>query len=880
MKISLNNSFGTILLVIFLALSLISFSSNYSYASLKSRSGIVGNDTTSASKLSPYEKLFYKKNVKTSKGFINLHLIGDKIYFELPLNLIGKDLLMSSVVDNVSNMSLSYVGQRTSRPSHVCFTKSDSLIQLNIVPLTRIVDSNDTGIKTAVNKSSLPRVIGSSSILAYNQDSSAVVFDATSFFLSGDKHIGTLNASSYGGFIQRLSTYSKDLSMVKDIEAFDDNVSVINNMTYSLKTYFLGIESQELDYLTIELKTTLSKLPEEEFHYREADYRIGTEVTAFEKFDSKEQGTKKCYFSNRWRIEPEDVEKYLKGELVLPKKPIIVYVDTLFFPSWREAVKKGLLKWNQAFERIGYKDVIQVFDYPSKSVDPKFSPSNISYNCVKYAQIPSRNITRQINIDPRSGEILSASILFFKDSPVTLQRERLYQTAAVEPEVRSYELPDDLMCSAIEMAMTREMGFCLGLSANLASSSWMPVDSLRSPTFTSREGISSSVMDQIKYNYVAQPGDIERGVKLTLDDLGVYDYYAIEWLYKPFFDTVNYSDENKLLRKIIADKSDDPRYYYGKEQNGSAYFDPRSLVEDLGNDKIQAAKYGINTLKYVAENGTEWVNYDFVDESYRELFVDFIFLKLYDYYRSLMVNIGGIEINNKYEGDKSPTYVPVDRATQKATLKYMMEQADDLKWLDNKDLLRLSGMNGSFSDYFANNLITMIFQRIPMVVFSQDKTTPSNAYSLDEMLGDITDFALKNISKGYNPTEAQTATLFLVTQLMLQNSSLPNVIEAKAQNKNAFHLVSEDNPYSYSNLMARCYPDVITDIESERSGFETLVELKYLVNKNMSSIYYNNLKDLRDKLKKYRSRINSETTRSKIDYLILAIDKGIGKENI
>jgi hypothetical protein len=210
----------------------------------------------------------------------------------------------------------------------------------------------------------------------------------------------------------------------------------------------------------------------------------------------------------------------------------------------------------------------------------------------------------------------------------------------------------------------------------------------------------------------------------------------------------------------------------------------------------------------------------------------------------------------------------------------MMEQADDLKWLDNKDLLRLSGMNGSFSDYFANNLITMIFQRIPMVVFSQDKTTPSNAYSLDEMLGDITDFALKNISKGYNPTEAQTATLFLVTQLMLQNPSLPNVIEAKAQNKNAFHLVSEDNPYSYSNLMARCYPDVITDIESERSGFETLVELKYLVNKNMSSIYYNNLKDLRDKLKKYRSRINSETTRSKIDYLILAIDKGIGKENI
>ncbi len=880
MKTSSNNSFKTILLVIFLSVSIISFSNNYSYAFSNGRSKVVVNDTTSKSNLSPYEKLFYKKNVKTSKGLVTLHLIGDKVYFELPLKLIGRDFLMSSIVDNVSNMSLSYIGQRTSKPLQVCFTKSDSLVQLNIVPLPKIVDSNDTGIKTAVNKSSLPRVIGTTPILAYNPDSTALVFDATSFFLSGGKHMGSLDASSYGGFIQKVSTYSKDLSIVKDIEAYDDNIAIINNMTYTFKTYFLGMESEELDYLTVELKTTLSLLPEEKFHYREADYRIGTAVTTFEKFDSKEQGTKKCYFSNRWRVEPLNIEQYLKGEIVSPKKPIIFYVDTLFLPSWREAVKRGLLKWNQAFEKIGLKDVIQVFDYPSKDVNPKFSSSNISYNCVKYAQIPSRNITRQINVDPRSGEILSASILFFKDSPVTLQRERLYQTAAVEPEVRSYELPDDLMCSAIEMAMTREMGFCLGLSANLASSSWMPVDSLRSPAFTSREGISSSVMDQIKYNYVAQPGDIEQGVKLTLNGLGVYDYYVIEWLYRPFFETVNYSDENEFLRKIIADKSGDPRYYYGKEQNGSAYFDPRSLVEDLGNDKIKAAKYGINTLKYIAENGTEWVNHDIVDESYRELFVDFIFLKLYDYYRSLMVNIGGIEINNKYEGDKNPTYVPVNRATQKATLKYMMEQADDLAWLNNKNLLRLSGMNGSFSDYFANNLISLIFQRIPMVVFAQDKTTPSNAYSLNEMLSDIIDFALKNISKGNNPTEAQTAALFLVTQFMLQNSSLPNVIEAKAKNKNAFQLVSEDNQYSYSNLMMRCCPDLITDFENGRSGFETLVELKYLVNKNMSSIYYNNLKDLRDKLKKYRSRINSETTRSKIDYLILAIDKGIGKENI
>ncbi len=63
----------------------------------------------------------------------------------------------------------------------------------------------------------------------------------------------------------------------------------------------------------------------------------------------------------------------------------------------------------------------------------------------------------------------------------------------------------------------------------------MAVDSLRSPTFTQKEGITSSVMDQIKYNYIAQSGDIEKGVKLCADNLGVYDFYAIKWLYKPIF---------------------------------------------------------------------------------------------------------------------------------------------------------------------------------------------------------------------------------------------------------------------------------------------------------------------------------------------------------
>jgi len=840
-------------------------------------------DTTK--KLTPYEKLFNKKkNVKTSVGVITLHNVEGKVYFELPVKLIGKSFLMSSMVDNVSDMSLSYAGQRASRPLHICFTKTDSLVQIRFVSVPRMVDSDDTEIQEAVNKSSLPSVLTSKPIIAYNRDSSAVVFDATSFFVSDSKYISNLNAASFGGFIQKVSSFSKELSALKDVESYEDNVSVISNMTYTFKTYFLGMESGGLEYLTVELRTSLCLLPEEKFRPRYADYRIGTGVTEFEKFDSKEQGSQLNYFANRWRLEPKDVNIFKLGGLSEPKKQIVFYIDTLFVPAWRGAIKSGLLKWNAAFEKIGFKNVIKVNDYPTKSQDPEFSSSNMSYNCVRYAQTPSRGIARHINIDPRTGEILSAAILFFRDSPVTLQRERLYQTAAVEPGVRGYELPEDLMCSSIELAMMREMGFCLGLTANLAASSWMATDSLRSPAFTSKEGITSSVMDQIKYNYIAQPGDIEKGVKLTADNLGVYDYYAINWLYKPLYAAKTPALEVPLLKGMITEKIADPRYFYGKEQNGSAYFDPRSIVEDLGNDKIKAAKYGIETLKYISANSTKWVNKDEADESYRELFIDFIFLKLYDYYRSLMVNVGGLEINRNYEGDPMPAYAAVDKKIQKESLLFMLNQAEDLAWVDNKELIMMSGMNPSFSNYLANNMLKLVFQRIPMVAFAQNKS--ADPYTLDEMLTDLTDFSLKNMRKGVDPTEAQISTLFNTAQVLLSSSNLPNVITAKAKNKAAFQFVEDDNFLSYRNLRARCFPseplsgdfasDVAADDGSPRSSFETLISLKYLTNQNLAPLYYKHLTELRADLKNCLKRAKSEKSKDRISYLILSIDKGIG----
>ncbi|MFA5713465.1 MAG: DUF5117 domain-containing protein, partial [Bacteroidales bacterium] len=509
-----------------------------------------------------YTKLFENKKVESLSGLITLHNIEGKLYLEVPLHKLEEPFLFSSQVENVSVLTLSYVGQRPAPPIQILFSKTDSLALIRAPYPPTIVEKGSPHITQAVEESSAPPIIYSTPIVAHTIDSSAIIFDATPFFISDSKYIGKLSSSSAGGFIQKVSNFKKELSLVKKIEAYPNSVSITSDMSYNFTTYFLGMESGGGEPLTVELKSTIGALPKEPYTPRKADYRIGVQVTPFQELSAHTQGSTTKHFAKRWRMEPSELEKHHKGDAVKPKKPIIFYVDTLFPQSWSEAIKKGVLKWNSPFEKIGFKDAIEVYDYPSKSVDSLFDAANIAYNCIRYAQIASRNIVHQINSDPRSGEIIGASILFFRDSPITLQRERILQTALAEPQVRSYKLPDNLMAQSIELEMTRQMGFCLGLTTNMAATSWIPSDSLLSPTFTQKEGITSSVMDQIKYNYFAREEDITKGVALTAGSLGAYDYYAIDWLYSYY---PAHIDPQPLLKEKIEEKSGNRKYLYGKE---------------------------------------------------------------------------------------------------------------------------------------------------------------------------------------------------------------------------------------------------------------------------------------------------------------------------
>ena len=219
--------------------------------------------------------------------------------------------------------------------------------------------------------------------------------------------------------------------------------------------------------------------------------------------------------------------------------------------KWKPYLREGVTQWNELFEQIGFKDVVAAKDFPTD--DPEFDPDNIKYSCVRYAPSSIENAMGPSWVDPRSGEILNASVYLYHNVIKLISNWLFVQTAQADKDVRTVNIPDEMVGDALRYVLSHEIGHCLGFMHNMGASSTFPVDSLRSPEFTQKYGTTPSIMDYARFNYVAQPGDKERGVKLTPPRFGEYDKYLIKWTYTPVFNVNSAEEEAIITSKWISD---------------------------------------------------------------------------------------------------------------------------------------------------------------------------------------------------------------------------------------------------------------------------------------------------------------------------------------
>ncbi|MCT4614259.1 MAG: zinc-dependent metalloprotease [Marinifilaceae bacterium] len=630
-----------------------------------------------------YSKLL--KDAITKDGMFKLHLVKDKIYFEIEKKDLANDYMLSSRISKVSMDYNSYAGKMPSHPILFNFDADKEKVYLKLRQFNSTCDKNSEMYK-AYQRNNIDAIWKSFDIKAFGADSLSYVFDVTSLFCSSIKELSPF--SQLGGVaglsIKFSGSFAKDKSKIINFKSFEKNVKIRSRLSYTI--------DGGMPY-TVEMTRNLIKLPEATMPIRYADERIGYFCHPVAEYNENSDRLKTYNILHRWDIQPKesDIEKYKAGNLVEPNKQILWYVDTTIPLKWRAYIKKGIEDWNIAFEKIGFKNVMIAKDYPTKEEDPNFDPDDISYNCYRYIATPEKNSQGPSWIDPRSGEIISASVMFYSNVTELLHDWRFIQTATVDPRVRKENLDDEIMGESLRNVAAHEIGHTLGLMHNFGASNAYPVDSLRSANFTKKYGTTPSIMDYARYNYIAQPGDFEKGVSLTPPILGVYDIFSIKWGYKPIFEAKNPKQEYDKLNEWILEKKDDSMYQFG-EQRLAGYPRANDLSEDLGDDVLKASKYGIKNLKLLVSNLEKWTmkknqKYDYLVSLHRGITAQY-----QTYIMHMLMSIGGTNYRNNVYGDGIVPFSVVDKDEQRRILKYVLQSIYEYpEWIKSDKLKYVFG---------------------------------------------------------------------------------------------------------------------------------------------------------------------------------------------
>ncbi len=380
-------------------------------------------------------------------------------------------------------------------------------------------------------------------------------------------------------------------------------------------------------FLTIHY--SLARLPAEPMHGRRADPRVGYFETGRFDFSNDLQRTPRQRFVNRWRLEKKDPAAALSE----PVKPIVYWIDRSVPFKYRPAITAGVLEWNKAFEKIGFKDAIRVAVQPDNADFDTLDFGRASIRWMTNAS-PTFGAIGPSHVDPRSGEILDADIAIesLSSRAIRAARSQILSSGGIDnPFGETDPTPDELarllsgrVCTYGEMAAEQmtygedvleargdlepgspeaeafvnaylkdvtmhEVGHTLGLRHNFRASRVYTEQQLADPAFTREHGITGSVMEYAPINLNAADEPRERYGTPFNDTLGPYDYWAIEYAYKPLPSGLSAADEKAALEKIAA-RSAEPMLAYGTDEDYFIGVDPETLEFDLGSDVIAFAR--------------------------------------------------------------------------------------------------------------------------------------------------------------------------------------------------------------------------------------------------------------------------------------------------
>jgi hypothetical protein len=481
-----------------------------------------------------------------------------------------------------------------------------------------------------------------------------------------------------------------------DIRSYPNNTDIVVDLSYDNPTTLASGGPDVVDprYVRVRMQHSFLEMPKNDFRARRDDPRVGyfmqqrTDMTSVGVTPYKDM-------INRWFLKKKDPSAALSE----PVEPIVFWVENTTPLEYRQTIVDAGLKWNEAFEKAGFKNAVQMNIMPD---DAKWDPADIRYNVIRWVSSaqPSYGAIGPSFVNPRTGQILGSDITveWYSGSATPISDELFNGPSMpqlVFPGMEHQHLYNCNIGSELKMQYTaglttletmdasaaeikemhqqfliylimHEMGHTLGLNHNMKSSQMLSPTEVHNKSITRKIGLIGSVMD---YPAINVSLDRSKQGDYYTTKAGPYDIWAIEFGYTPF----NEIEEEAMLTKILS-KSTDPKLAFGNDGDdmrapGKA-IDPRINVNDMSNDAVAYAEERFKLVNNIM--GKLIQKYTKPGQSYAELRNRYLMLQGQ---RSGQINavsryIGGVYIDRSFPEQNSTNkpYTPTPFATQKKAM--------------------------------------------------------------------------------------------------------------------------------------------------------------------------------------------------------------------
>jgi len=669
------------------------------------------------------------KEAKTTPGVFAVHRIDDKVMFEIPADKLNKLMMFRAEVSK-GPAGVSFNGQALGT-KFIKFERKENKI---FVVQAGFDKRGDKTTEAAIEAATMDPIIASFPIECEGKDRS-VVITVTQVFMNDSMDIGTKRAGGFGGMIDPEKSY------LMEVKAFPLNIEVRAFLTSrggggGGGSPFAPPGAGGAASNSAVVHYSLYIMPDVPMTPRFFDSRVGYFTEGYSEFAGSKTWVQSKELITRYRLEKKDPNAAVSE----PVKQIVYYLAPEIPERYREAMKKGVEDWNPAFEVAGFKNAIVCKDPPTKAEDPNWDAEDARYSVIRWVAEPVANAMGPHVHDPRSGEIISAHIIFWHDILKIVHMWYFVQCSAVDPRARKFPFPDELTNELIRYVTAHEVGHTLGLRHNHKASQAYSIEQLRDPAFLAKNGNVASIMSYGRYNYVAQPED-KIPVKDLIPKLGPYDLFAIEWGYKgiPAAGSDTEKSEKPTLDEMAARAVKNPFLRFGGEDAVSSV-DPTVLTENIGNDPVKATEFGLKNMDrvmgYLLDSTTEkGEDFEILGEAYQALMSH-----RRNWLMAVLKQVGGV-IENRTLGGRGEQFSRVSKEKQQVAVKFLIDNAftTPKKMLDPAivNSFKFSGVASDTMGLQRQILAGLLSASRLSRLMDAEVLNPETSYTVGELLSEV-----------------------------------------------------------------------------------------------------------------------------------------------